>query len=174
VEEKQQSEEKVDQRSAPNKGVPGDRGRRVAIHVSNLVEPICASQGIELVHVEYQRETRGRILRLYIDRPEGVTLDDCVGISRQVSDALDVLLESEGPYHLEVSSPGANRPIGKPSDFLRFQGRRAEIRTIHPIIGRNRFRGILDGMAADDVILKHENDVVRIPLQNVARARLIT
>jgi ribosome maturation factor RimP len=75
-----------------------------------LAEPICRDEGLELVYVQYRRESNGRVLRLFIDKTGGVSLDDCTRVSRQLNDILDVNLEDIGPYHLEVSSPGADRP----------------------------------------------------------------
>jgi ribosome maturation factor RimP len=89
--------------------------------VWRLAEPLCLSEGLELVHVEYQREPAGRTLRIYLDKPGGVTLDDCVNISRQLSDLLDVGLETEAPYRMEVSSPGIQRPLGRLERFRTVQ-----------------------------------------------------
>ena len=122
---------------------PLHRERFIA-QVWTLVEPVCEYEGIELVHVEYQQETHGRILRLYIDRTNGVTLDDCVNISRIVGDLLDVELEDFGPYSLEVSSPGANRPLSKETDFEKFTGKEAMVQTIQPLDGRKKFRASTD------------------------------
>ena len=90
----------------------GPENEKVIIgRIEALAEPLCESEGLELVHVEYQREAGGRILRLYIDRSGGVSLDDCVSVSRQLNDLLDVKLEDIGPYTLEVTSPGPERPL---------------------------------------------------------------
>jgi ribosome maturation factor RimP len=148
------------------------RDRAVAAEVRRLSEPVCAAEGVELVHVEYQREAGGRVLRLYIDRPGGVTLDDCVHVSRQLGDLLDVQLETEGPYRLEVSSPGVERPLGLPADFDRFKGREATIRTVRPRDGRRQFKGVLEGMDDGDVVLQAREETVRITLDEILRARL--
>ncbi len=149
------------------------RDRAVAATVRTLSEPVCAAEGLELVHVEYQREARGRVLRLYIDRPGGVTLDDCVHASRQLGDLLDVHLETEGPYHLEVSSPGVDRPLGLPADFDRFKGHEATIRTVRPRDGRRQFKGVLQGMVDDAVVLQVREGTVRISMDDILRARLV-
>src|SRR6056297_1751517 len=75
-----------------------------------LAEPLCAAEGMELIHVEYQREAGGRILRVYVEKPGGVSLDDCTAVSQQLSDILDIKLETEATYTLEVSSPGPSGP----------------------------------------------------------------
>ena len=87
--------------------------------VSKIVEPIVASQGMELVAVEYKREARGWVLRIYLDKKGGVSLDDCVLVSNEVGTVLDVEDLFESPYTLEVSSPGLNRILKKERDFKR-------------------------------------------------------
>ncbi len=147
--------------------------RQVAARASRLAEPICRDEGLELVYVQYRRESNGRVLRLFIDKTGGVSLDDCTRVSRQLSDILDVNLEDIGPYHLEVSSPGADRPIGKPEDFERFQGHKASIRTLQPIDGRKNFKGILKGISADGVRLACAHDETVIPIEKISIARLV-
>ena len=128
---------------------------------------------MELVHVEFQREAGGRILRLYIDQPGGVTLNDCVNISRQMGDLLDVNIENVGPYNLEVSSPGTDRPLSKEIDFDRFKGNIARIRTTQPIDGQKNFRGVLSGISGGTVSLLVGDRTVAIPFEEIARARLV-
>ena len=95
----------------------GSKNEKAIIEqIESLVGPLCDSESLELVHIEYQREAGGRVLRLYIDRPAGVTIDDCVNVSRQLNDLLDVNLDDMGPYTLEVTSPGPERPLSKLKD----------------------------------------------------------
>ena len=141
--------------------------------VSEFAETLCVSEGMELVYVEYQRERGGRILRLYIDRPGGVRLDDCVNISRQVGDFLDVALESNLSYNLEVTSPGPNRPLGKKLDFERFNGKIATIKTHQPVDGQKKFIGVLSGTSGNIVKLLIDDKTVAIPFQEIARAWLV-
>ncbi len=141
--------------------------------VIDVTEPLCEAEGFELVHVEFQPEAGGRILRLYIDKPGGVTLDDCVNISRQVSDLLDITFENIGSYNLEVSSPGVERPLGKESDYNRFKGRRVKIKTSHPINGQKNFNGILSGISDGIVSISVEGQKVVIPYKEISKARLV-
>ncbi len=153
--------------------------------VRELTEPLCESEGFELVHVEYQWEPGGNILRLYIDKPDtykigGVTLDDCVYISRQVSDLLDVDLLESGfeanmSYRLEVSSPGHDRPLGKKLDFERFKGRTVKIKITQPVEGQKTrlVKGVLLGISEGIVRLLVDNKTVAIPFQEIGRAQLI-
>ncbi|MEJ2728963.1 MAG: ribosome maturation factor RimP [Deltaproteobacteria bacterium] len=138
-----------------------------------LAEPLCDSEGLELVHVEYQREPGGRILRLYIDRAGGVTLDDCANVSRQLNDMLDVYLDDIGPYNLEVTSPGPQRPLSKLKDYERFMGRKAKIKTWQPVDDRKNFTGIISGVAADRIKLSSNEKTVVIPFGNIHKARLV-
>jgi ribosome maturation factor RimP len=141
--------------------------------VWRLAEPLCRGESMELVHVEFQREPGGRILRIYLDKPGGVTLADCVDISRQLGDILDVGLETELSYRLEVSSPGVQRPLGKLGDFERFRGRQARIRILQPIDGRRNFTGTLEGIDGQVVLLKVDQRTMRIALADIAKAHLI-
>ena len=140
--------------------------------VRDLAEPVCESEGMELIHVEYGPEKGGKTLRLYIDKPGGITLDDCAFISHQVGDILDVNLEDSGSYNLEVSSPGPERPLSKIDDFERFEGNIVKIKTSRPIDGQKKFKGILSGISEGVVTLFIENKTVAIPYPNITRARL--
>jgi len=146
---------------------PGsEKEKNIIKQVEALADPLCESEGLELVHVEYQRESSGRILRLYIDRPQKVTLDDCINVSRQLSDLLDVYLGDIGPYNLEVTSPGPERPLSKLRDYERFKGRRVKIRTIEPVGGQKNFSGVISGVTSNA-------EKVVIAFDNISKARLV-
>ena len=147
--------------------------RELVAQAESLAQRLCEAEGVELVHVEFQREAGGRILRLYIDQPGGVTLNDCMNISRQMGDLLDVAIESAGPYNLEVSSPGTDRPLSKESDYERFKGAVARIKTLKPIGGQKNFKGVLSGLSGGIVSLLIGDRTVAIPLREIARARLV-
>jgi ribosome maturation factor RimP len=141
--------------------------------VIELAEPLCTSEGIELVHTEFQREARGRILRLFIDKTGGVTLDDCVNVSRQLGDLLDVELGDIGAYNLEVTSPGRERPLSKEKDFERFKGRSAKIRTTQPVNGQKNFSGVLLGLSDRTVKLSVGEKTFAFRLEDISKARLV-
>jgi len=149
------------------------RQRMFVDAVTRLAEPVCISEGMELVHVEYQREPGGLTLRIYLDKAGGVTLDDCVEISRQLEDLLDVHAQDVPPYRLEVSSPGLDRPVGKLKDFIRFEGHRAKIRLAVAINGRKNFTGVLAGVVDETIRLALDNETISIKFNDIARARLI-
>ncbi len=149
------------------------KAAEVVDRVKRFAGPACDSEGMELVHAEFRRESGGRILRLYIDKPGGVLLDDCSAISRQVSDFLDVGPPIEGAYSLEVTSPGPERPLVKPSDFETFQGRMVRVKTARPINGRKNYKGVLQGLNGEAARLLLDGETVDLPLENIARARLV-
>jgi ribosome maturation factor RimP len=138
----------------------------------HIAGPLCASEGMELVFVEYQPERDGLILRIYIDKPGGAALEDCAAVSRQLSDLLDVHLDSEHSYRLEVSSPGIDRPLGKPEDFDRFSGKGVRIKTKNPLNGRKNFSGMLLGFAEGNVRIQSDKNIIAIPYNEVLKARL--
>jgi ribosome maturation factor RimP len=154
------------------KSISNEHMRKIVALVRDLAEPICQSEGMELIHVEYGPEKGGKTMRLYIDKPDGVTLDDCAAISHQVGDIIDVNLEESGSYHLEVSSPGPERPLGKMADFERFKGNVVKIRTAQPINGQRNFKGILSGISKGKVIICLEHETVAISFQDITKARL--
>jgi ribosome maturation factor RimP len=171
---------KKTKRQAPMRGGSTDapdisleKERQIIARVYELGEPLCDAEGIELICVEYQREPRGRVLRLFLDKPGGVTLDDCAAISRQIGDILDVTLDEAGAYNLEVSSPGRNRPLGRKRDFIKYRGNPVEIRTERPVNGKKKFKGILEGMTDDRIHLRVNDATLAIPCALVTRARLV-
>src|SRR5579871_4848897 len=115
-----------------------------------LLEPAIEALGYELVELEFPPH----LLRIYIDREGGVTVDDCEIVSRQVSAVLDVEDPIPGAYTLEVSSPGLDRPLRKVADFARFAGEQARIELTLPIEGRRRFSGTLKGCEAEEVSIE--------------------
>jgi ribosome maturation factor RimP len=140
------------------------------LRLENLVEPAVSGMGYELVDV--QASNGGRHLRLFIDKPGGVTLDDCAAISRHLTRVLAV--EGIDYERLEVSSPGLDRPLRKEADFARFAGRKAQIRMRTPdATGRRKFAGVLRGVEAGQVSMELEEQTVRLALDDVDRARLI-
>lgn len=138
-----------------------------------LAEPIFNAEEMELIHIEYQREIGGRVLRLYADKPGGITLGDCSVISSQLGDILDLKLETNDAYTLEISSPGIDRPVSRLSDFEKFEGQQAKIKIAQPINGQKKFKGILSGIMESNVQIKTEKETVSIPYQDIIKARLV-
>ena len=137
-----------------------------------LLEPAVSRLGYELVGVEYHGGRRA-LLRLYIDREGGVSVEDCQRVSRQVSGLLDVEDPIPGPYTLEVSSPGLDRPLFRAADFQRFVGREVRIRTDVPLEGRRNFRGVLRGLRGDEVLVEVDGAELALPVERIEQARLV-
>ncbi|OEU58105.1 MAG: ribosome maturation factor [Desulfuromonadales bacterium C00003096] len=156
-------------------------GSTIIDKISKLVEPVLAEKGFELVLLEYRREERDMVLRLFVDKEGGVNLDDCAEVSREVS----VLLEVEDPivsaYRLEVSSPGIDRPLTRPADYERFRMRLARIKMSGKCDPdqrgqqRKTFVGKLLGLR-DGLVLLEQMDkkggIVELPLCDIERANL--
>jgi ribosome maturation factor RimP len=140
--------------------------------VREIADPILSDEGMELVEIEYRRESRGWVLRLYIDKPEGITLDDCTRISHEVGRSLDVEDFISIPYALEVSSPGLTRPLKKERDFVRYRNQIIKVKTVDPIENRRQFKGKLLGISEDRIEIEMGRKVFQIPLSNVAKANL--
>jgi ribosome maturation factor RimP len=145
--------------------------------LQSVVEPVVTGQGYELVDVEFKNELGAWILRVYIDNPRaegGVGLDDCAQVSRELSAVLDVDDVIPGHYSLEVSSPGLNRPLKKAADFARFVGKKAKIRTRHPVgESRRNFSGTLVAVDGGKVKIDVGDQVCEVPVDDVEKANLV-
>jgi ribosome maturation factor RimP len=134
-----------------------------------LLDRSLTQLGYELVDLEISN--RGKLLRLFIDKPEGITIDDCVLVSNQVGNLLTV--EHEIDYdRLEVSSPGLDRVLKKHTDFERFIGERANVKLRVPVETRKNFLGILRGLESGNVLIECEGVVHKLALSNIDKARL--
>jgi ribosome maturation factor RimP len=147
--------------------------------VRQLLEPVLARDGYEVVEVEWVRGGGRWTLRLYVDKPGGVGIDDCSAVSHLVDPILDVAGFIEPAYDLEVSSPGIERPLRKPADFDRFAGRRARVKSYGPVAGtapgspgRKQWTGTLKGFADGAVVLDVDGVLHRVPHDQIAKAHL--
>jgi len=144
--------------------------------IAGLVEPLIESEGMELVHVECIRGKIRWLVRIYIDKEGGITVDDCAGISHQVGDVLDVHEMPPGSYTLEVSSPGLDRPLTRDRDFLKYIGYRVKVRTGDKIDGKRNFTGklidYLEEEGKKNLILDVEGKLHNIPREVVIKANL--
>jgi ribosome maturation factor RimP len=148
----------------------------VEARAQELLEPIVAGEGLELLEVEFVREHEGWVLRLFIDKPGGrVGLDECSQVSRAVDTVLDVEDLVPHEYNLEVSSPGVNRPLKKPTHYERVKGQKVKVKTFGPIgePPRKNFTGTLTEVAADAISVDVEGaGNFRIPFKDIAKANL--
>jgi ribosome maturation factor RimP len=138
-----------------------------------ILEPLLETEGLSLVDISLAWEHGGCILRVLIDKKQGITLDDCALVSREFGQLLDVENIIPTSYRLEVSSPGLDRPLKKEADFITYTGRRVRIKTRDPVLGRRNFKGDLIGCAEGKVQVKVEgNGVFAIPLSSILKANL--
>jgi len=140
--------------------------------IKTLINPILLNQGMELVEIEYRREARGWVLRLYIDKERGVTLEDCTRVSQEVGRILDVEDLITVPYALEVSSPGLTRPLKSEKDFKKVQDRLIKVRTFEPVMDRREFKGKLTAVSDREIEILIDGEVFQIPLSSIAKAHL--
>src|SRR5687768_165306 len=125
--------------------------------IANLLEPVVAALGLELLGVDYAPSRGNSLLRLYIDAPERpVDLDDCEAVSREVSAVLDVNDPISGHYTLEVSSPGIDRPLFTPAHFARFAGANVKLQVNVPVGGRRRFQGPIRSVDGDTIVVAQD------------------
>lgn len=146
--------------------------REIAQKLWPLIEPIIEPDGLELVEMEFKLELGRWILRIFIDKPGGVTLTDCESASRQVSAFLDATDPIRRSYHLEVSSPGINRVLRREKDFTMYAGHRICLKTRSKLGGRRNFRGTLKGAKDEKVLIEVDGRVVEIALEDLDHARL--
>ena len=135
-----------------------------------LAEPLVAHEGLEIVDVEFRREGRGTVLRLFLDREGGVTLDDLARLSRQLGDVFDVHDAVPGAYTLEVSSPGINRRLRRPDHFRRYLGETVRVRTVAPVEGRRNFHGKLADVGTDGITVDVSSGAQFIRFADIAQA----
>lgn len=135
-----------------------------------VIEPVVTGLGYELVGVEF--DARQRVLRVFIDKEAGITLDDCSAVSYQLSGALDVEDPIEGRYQLEISSPGLDRPLFTLAHFQRFKGQLARLQLRLPIEGRRKFKARILDVEGNEVLLQDGETILRIPYESIDKARL--
>ena len=135
--------------------------------IRQLAEPVVASEGMELIHVECIKMHTRWIIRLFLDKEGGITLDDCANISNQLGDIFDIREVINGAYTLEVSSPGFDRPISRDQDFLKYRNSKVNIKTSVKIEGSKNFHGILVDYIEEDgqklVLMEVAGKIYRIP-----------
>jgi ribosome maturation factor RimP len=141
--------------------------------LTNLLQPLVEDLGMEFVGIEYSSNPKNPVLVLYIDKPEGIAVEDCEKTSREVAALLDVEDPIPGHYVLEVSSPGLDRPLFNPAQFQQFVGEIAQINLFAPIEGRRKFKGPI--LRVEDEAITIDQDGVEVTLDhgNIAKARLV-
>jgi len=150
----------------------------VVTRITAVAMPLLDSLGLELVEIEFRKEGQGMVLRLFIDKPGGIMLDDCAAVSRELSELIDVEEIVSVEYNLEVSSPGLNRPLTKPADYERYAGKLVKVRTYEMVADdagnrRKTFLGQLEGLQDGTVHIRlKEGQFAAIPFEKIAKANL--
>lgn len=141
-----------------------------------IAEPLLEAEGMELIHVECLRAKSRWLVRIYMDKEGGVTIDDCAEISNQLGDVLDVHDLPPGPYTMEVSSPGLNRPLTRDKDFLKYRGSRVCVTSSEKLEGIKNFRGKLTDFTEENgckfLSVEMAGKVYRIPRDLVVKANI--
>ncbi|MFH1625754.1 MAG: ribosome maturation factor RimP [Pseudomonadota bacterium] len=140
--------------------------------LKRIAEPVVVAEGMELLDMEYVKDGRGWVLRLYIDKEGGVTIDDCSNISRQVGQLIDVDDLVQHSYVLEVSSPGLNRPLKKEDDFIKYRGKLVSLKMRDPIGRRKNFKGRLLDYREGMLRLDAGDGIVSLPFNKISKANL--
>jgi len=138
-----------------------------------LLEPAIEQLGFELADLELKTGGRDGLLRIFIDKAEGIGIEDCEAVSRQVSAILDVEDPLPGQYALEVSSPGLDRTLTKPDHFRRFMGQDVKVKLRFPLAGRRNFRGALAAADEDKIEVEVDGELHSLPLATIESARLV-
>lgn len=141
--------------------------------LGRLIEPVVTGLGYELVGLEHLRGRGAGLVRIFIDAPEGITLDDCERVSRQVSAMLDVEDPIIGAYTLEVSSPGVDRPLFTPEHYARHVGQRVRVMLRRLVDGRRKLTGTLCEVDAAGVVVEDGGERHRVEFDDIERAKLM-
>ena len=148
-------------------------GASIEERVREIVGRVAAERGLELVHTEVARNGRSTVVRIFIDKPGGVTHEDCSEVSLHVGTILDVEDFIPSAYTLEVSSPGLERGLYRREDYERFAGRAARLKSRVAVGGQRNFRGHLVGVEGGEVVFDDRtNGRVRVPLDGIVKANL--
>jgi len=140
--------------------------------LTELLDPVVTRLGYELWELEYVTRAGGGLLRLYIDSPDGISVDDCERVSRAVSEELDATDPIPNEYTLEVSSPGLDRVLRKPEHFTRFAGEHVKLEMTEAINGRKRFSGRLTDVSGGEIALEVDGATLRLPIAGIHKARV--
>lgn len=141
--------------------------------LQELIGPVVQGLELELWGLEYNASGKNSLLRIYIDGPNGVSVDDCARVSQQVSAVMDVEDPISENYTLEVSSPGMDRPLYSLEQFAAYAGHTIQLRLRSPFEGRRKFKGILNGVEGDDVLLVVDNHEYLLPHDLIDRANVV-
>lgn len=146
----------------------------VIVKVRSFLQTLLPTMGLELFDLQFRREGHGWVLRIFIDAEKGISLDDCSGVSRELGTYLDIEDCIGHPYHLEVSSPGLERPLRSIADFFRFQGKKAKVKLHAELDGRKVCEGVIGEVGDEYAVLRGDDGKsVRVTMAMINKARLV-
>jgi ribosome maturation factor RimP len=144
------------------------------VELEQMIQPIAEGLGYVFWGMEFLSQGRHSVLRIYIDKEnDGITVDDCEAVSRQVSGILDVEDPIQGEYTLEVSSPGWDRPLFRLEQFAAYAGEVVQVRLRSPYDGRRNFKGLLKGVEGDEVVVQVDDNEYLLPIELVEKANIV-
>ena len=147
--------------------------RRDQTHLWELFEPVVKGMGYDLIEIEHFPNPKHGVLRLYIDKEDGVNVDDCSSVSRQISALIDVEDPVSGQFNLEVSSPGSDRPLRRLVDFQRFVGSLVKLKTVMPLEGQRNFKGRLLEASEETLVIETDDEEISLPMSAIDKARIV-
>ncbi len=152
--------------------------RKDQTHLWELFEPVVNGMGFDLIEIEHFPNPKHGVLRLFIDKPvgsdvEGVVIEDCSAVSRQISALIDVEDPIRGQFNLEVSSPGLDRPLRRLQDYQRFTGSLVKLKTVMPLQGQRNFKGRLLEANEDVVVIETDAEEISLPMNTIEKARIV-
>ena len=144
--------------------------------LTQMLRPAVEGVGYELVGIEHLPMGKNSVLRIYIDSPDGITVNDCSRVSHQVSGVLDVEEPIKGQFTLEVSSPGVDRPLFSLEQFAQFVGSKVKLKFYHAIEGRRKLTGVIDSVEGDDIIIKEmdTDECIQFQMDDIDKANIIS
>lgn len=145
---------------------------RRADDIRALLAPVVEAMGYEFWGLHHL-QGRSAVLRIFIDKDDGITVDDCAAVSHQVSGVLDVEDLIAGEYSLEVSSPGMERPLFTLEQYVRYIGEEVQLRLLAPVAGKRRLKALLEAVEGEELVVKEGGEVLRVPVSQVDRASLV-
>ncbi|MHB1340215.1 MAG: ribosome maturation factor RimP [Coriobacteriia bacterium] len=146
--------------------------RDITALLTTMLEASAPEHGLELVMVEVVGQAGNPVVRIYLDREGGINIDDIAEANAWISEEIDAAGELTGPYTLEVSSPGIERPLRKATDYERFAGRTAVVKLTAPVDKRGTYTGVLVGLEGDSVLIDVDEERMRVPLSSIRKAHL--
>jgi ribosome maturation factor RimP len=141
--------------------------------LDDIIEPAVTALGFELVGTQPMSEGQRQVIRVFVDGPNGVTIEDCAKISRQVGAVMDVEEPIKGNFRLEVSSPGIQRPLFKLPHYVKYVGQRVKVRLHRPVNNQRNYVAVLMGVDGSEISLETDNGVVKVNFEDIQKGRLV-